>query len=169
VKAASPNDAHRPLGAGLELAAVLSHQEKRTVANDYTIRFENAVYQLLSPAWPGERGGQVIVEQRLDGSMKVRFKQRYLEYRKIKDAVAAEEAMGALPPNPRSLPQAPIPAAVKTRGAKAEGRVDESTRPAVHRPAGRSGRTPALPCPSGGGSCGSGKDAWRPAPSHPWR
>ena len=78
VKAASPNDAHRPLGAGLELAAVLSHQEKRTVANDYTIRFENAVYQLLSPAWPGERGGQVIVEQRPDGSMTARFKRRYL-------------------------------------------------------------------------------------------
>src|SRR5437868_5027556 len=28
---------------------------KRTVANDYTIRFENQVYQLLPPVWPGER------------------------------------------------------------------------------------------------------------------
>lgn len=171
VKAASENDAHRPLGPvgpGLELAAVLSCQEKRTVANDYTIRFENAVYQLLAPAWPGERGGQVIVEKRLDGSMKVRFKARYLEYKRIEDAVAAAKAMGALPPNPRSLSLEPIPAA-RGAGLRSEGRADESTRPAVHRPAERSGRTPAEPCPSGGGSCGSGKDAWRPALGHPWR
>ena len=53
------------------------------VANDYTIRFENGIYQLLPPAWPGERGGKVIVEQRLDGSMKIRFKDRYLEYREV--------------------------------------------------------------------------------------
>lgn len=168
VKAASTNDAHRSLGTGLDLAAVLSCQAKRTVANDYTIRFENAVYQLLAPAWPGERGGQVIVEQRLDGSMRVRFKRRYLEHKKIEDAVAAAKTMGAPPPNPRSLPQGPIPAA-GAREVNKEGRADESARPAVHRPAGRSGRTPALPCPSGGGSCGSGKDAWRPAPTHPWR
>ena len=169
VKAASRNDAHRPLGPGLELAAVLSHQEKRTVANDYTIRFENARYQLLAPAWPGERGGQVIVERRLDGSMKVRFQRRYLEHRRIKDAVAAEETMEAPPPNPRSLSLKPIPAEVKSACVETEGRAEESTRPAVHRPAGRSGRTPALPCPSSGGSCGSGNQAWRPAPSRPWR
>lgn len=169
VKAASKNDAHRPVGPGLDLVGVLSHQEKRTVANDYTIRLENQVYQLLPPAWPGQRGGQVIVEKRLDGSMKVRFKQRYLEHKKIEGAVAAAEAMGALPPTPRSLAQEPIPAELGPKRVKQKGRADESTRPAVHRPAGRSGRTPALPCPSGGGSCGSGKDAWRPAPTHPWR
>jgi hypothetical protein len=74
------------------------------VANDYTIRFENESYQLLPPAWPGERGGKVIVEQRLDGSMKVRFKTRYLEYRKIEKRKEEDgRTMGALPPNPRSL------------------------------------------------------------------
>jgi hypothetical protein len=44
VKAASPNDAHRALGSKLNLAAILSHQTTRVVANDYTIRFENQVY-----------------------------------------------------------------------------------------------------------------------------
>ena len=169
VKAASMNDAHRPMGMGLDLHAILSHQEKRVVANDYTIRLENQVYQLLPPAWPGERGGQVIVEKRLDGSMRIRFRKRYLEYKRIEAAAAAASDMGAPPPNPRSLTPGPIPAEAKTQRLKKKGRVDESTRPAVHRPAGRSGRTPAEPCPSGGGSCGSGKGAWRPAPSHPWR
>ena len=51
------------------------------VANDYTVRFENRAYQLLPPAWPGQRGGTVTIERRLDGSMRVRFKGRYLEYK----------------------------------------------------------------------------------------
>jgi transposase len=41
-------DAHRPLGPGHDLEAILSIQEERVVANDYTIRFRNRFYQLLS-------------------------------------------------------------------------------------------------------------------------
>jgi len=155
VKAACVNDAHRALGQVLDLPAILSIQESRNVNNDYTIRLDNEFYQLLPPAWPGERGGTVIVEKRLDGSMKVRFKKRYLEYK----------ALGALPPNPRSLALPPIPAEVQ-----AKDRALVSARSsAVHRPARHSGRTPAEPCPPGGGSCGRGKAAFRPTPDHPWR
>ena len=167
-KPSSPNDAHRQLGRKQDLAAILSHQTTRVVANDYTIRFENEIYQLLAPAWPGERGGKVIVEQRLDGSMKVRFKDRYLEHRQVEKRKEedGEVEMGALPPNPRSLAHQPIPAGVESISPA----VVETTGPdAVHRTGGRSGRTPAEPCPPVGGSCGRGKDAYRPAPSHPWR
>lgn len=169
VKAASDNDAHRPLDKRQDPSAILSIQQARHVANDYTIRFENQVYQLLPPAHPGQRGGKVVVEQRLDGVMKIRFKGRYLEYRVVEEAERNKEkdgeVLGAPPPSPRSLSPEPIPA----ERPKAKGRVDESTRPAVHRHAGRSGRTPAEPYPSGAGSCGSGKQAWRPASNHPWR
>jgi hypothetical protein len=167
VKPASESNGHRPLGPGHDLAAILSVQDVRMVGNDYTIRLENEFYQLLPPAWPGQRGGKVIVEHRLDGSMKVRFKERYLEFAKIGKSKEGEQSeMGALPPIPRSLALEPIPAGV----GKREGRVDGSTQPpAVHRPGGRSGRTPALPYPPAGKSCGSGKDAYRPASTHPWR
>lgn len=167
-KASSGNDAHRPLGKRQDLAAILSIQERRVVANDYTIRFENRVYQLLPPTWPGLRGGKVTVEQRADGSMHVRFKGRYLAYRAVEGKKEEDGGVesGALPPNPRSLTPEPIPAGV---GKERTSRADESTRPAVHRTGGRSGRTPAEPYPPAGGSCGSGKGAWRPEPSHPWR
>jgi hypothetical protein len=166
VKPASPNDAHRPVGR-LDVRAILSIQEERVVANDYTISFQGRVYQLLAPAWPGERGGRVIVEKRADGAMKIRFKGRYLEYEALAAAdAAAVKVLVAPPPNPRSLAPEPMPAV----GRNAKGRADESTRPtAVHRPAGRSGRTPALPCPPGGTSGGISKRPWRPAPAHPWR
>ena len=171
VKPASGNDAHRPLGRGHDLAAILSVQETRVVANDYTVRFGNRVYQLLPPAWPGGRGGKVTIEQRLDGSTKVRFRQRYLEYREVAQAAKAKDkdgqGAGALPPDPRSLAHQPIPAEA---GAKAKDRAGIPARSsAVHRAGGRSGRTPALPCPPASRSCGRGKDAYRPAPDHPWR
>jgi hypothetical protein len=175
VKAASGNDAHRPLGKAHDLAAILSVQETRVVANDYTIRFGGRAYQLLPPVWPGQRGGKVTVERRLDGSMRVRFKHRYLEYREAapaeqaaRDGGAAGQGAGALPPDPRSLAPEPIPAG--QAGREAKGRAGTPARPpAVHRAGGRSGRTPAEPCPPAGRSCGRGKDAYRPAPDHPWR
>ncbi len=71
--APQPSDAHRPLGPGQNLAAILSIQEERVVANDYTIRFRNRFYQLLKPVHPGERGGRVVIELRLDGKMAIRF------------------------------------------------------------------------------------------------
>jgi transposase len=164
-KAASGNDAHRPLGNSLDLDAILSIQHERVVANDYTIRIDNRVYQLLPPAWPGLRKGKVIVERRADGSMRVRFKRRYLKFQEVKDAVAAAGMPGALPPDPRSLARKPIPAGVGER----EDRIESTRPPAVHRPAGRSGRTPALPYPADGKSCGTSKAAYRPPPTHPWR
>ena len=106
----------------------------------------------------------MIVEKRLDHSMKIRFKQRYLEYRRIEEA---EKGLAAPGGERLSLAPEPIPAEVK---AKAKGRGNSVTRPsAVHRTGGRSGRTPAEPCPPAGGSCGSSKGAWRPASTHPWR
>jgi DNA-binding Lrp family transcriptional regulator len=165
MKPQSRNDAHRPLGPAHDLAAILAHQEPRTVANDYTIQYEGRVYQLHKPVWPGQRGGQVIVECRRDGSMQVRFRGRYLSFQPMAEKKQETEGMGAPPPNPRSLSHEPIPA-----DAQAKGRVAKTTRPsAVHRAAGRSGRTSALPCPPNGRSCGSSKAAWRPGPQHAWR
>jgi transposase InsO family protein len=176
VKPASVNDAHRPLGPRQDLSAILSIQESRRVANDYTIRFQNQVYQLLPPAHPGQRGGQVIVEQRLDGSMKVRFKGRYLEYRKLEEPQGRGPAQGRGPEGLAapggevlSLALTPIPAEAKDPKEAKDRAAAPARSSAVHRTAGRSGRTPALPCPPSGGSCGSSKHAWHPAPLHPWR
>jgi hypothetical protein len=164
-KPASENDAHRPIGK-LDLNAILSIQQTRVVMNDYTIRFQSRVYQLAPPALPGQRGGKVIVENRADGSMKVRFKGKYLAFEQAPGTPAnlRDDEMGALPPNPRSLPHELIPV------MEANGPAGSPTGPiTAHQAGGRSGRTPALPCPPAGGSCGSSKQSWRPASNHPWR
>jgi len=71
-------DAHRST-EGFDLDAILSRQETRTVTNDYTIQFRNTRYQIARDSvLAGLRAAKVIVEERLDGSVQVRFKERYL-------------------------------------------------------------------------------------------
>jgi hypothetical protein len=65
--ARQPADAHRLLEPGHDLAAILSIQEERVVANGYTTRSRNRSYQLFKPVYPGQRGGRVVVELRLGG------------------------------------------------------------------------------------------------------
>ena len=157
-------DAHRELGQAFNVAAILSLQELRTVANDYTVRFENRHYQLDKPIYPGERGGKVIIEVRLDGSMAIRFGEHYLKYHEI--TAAGVVLGGAAPQTPRSLaPLGPTP------GEQEEGPTsgEEAGRCGVQPTGGRSGRTSAEPYPPDGAAESTKKGRHRPAADHPWR
>ena len=73
---AGSSEAHRPLRAEHELASILSLVEERIVTSDYTIRYQGKIYQIgRGDIHPGLRGGRVRVEQRLDGSLAVKFRQ----------------------------------------------------------------------------------------------
>jgi hypothetical protein len=157
-------DAHRPLGPGHDLAAILSIQEERVVANGYTVRSRSRFYQLLKPVYPGERGGRVVIELRLDGSMAVRFRGHYLKYQ---EAPAVGSSGGRCPPGP---PEFSASAADASAG-EAEGRAsaEEAPAPGAQPAGGRSGRTPAGPYPPDGGADDSKQGRRRPAEDHPWR
>jgi Integrase core domain len=79
VEPAHPDDAHRPLDRNHDLAASLSHVETRQVRNNYTIPLDAELYQIEREAIvSGLRKASVRVEKRLDGSIAVRFRERYL-------------------------------------------------------------------------------------------
>lgn len=156
------SDAHRPLGAAFNLAAILSLQEQRVVANDYTIRFHNRCYQLQPPIYPGERGGRVIVETRLDGSLAIRFQQHYLKYTEV----AAATRLGGSAPKPPEFSALPADARVTEKG---QAPATEARPSGVQPTNGRSGRTPAEPYPPAGGAEDTPTQPWRPAQDHPWR
>ena len=115
------SDAHRGLGASHRLESVLSIQTERVVSNDYVVRLDNRFYQLLAPVYPGERGGRVVIEERLDGTMAIRFGKRYLKYRELT----------AGPSDGRSgrTPAAPDPAE-----GKSAKRSEQRTRPDKNHP-----------------------------------
>ena len=82
VQAAHANDAHRLLGREHNLAAILSHVEQRQVANNYTVRYSGKLYQIdRQDICVGLRTARVHVEERLDGTLAVRFQDKYLRVR----------------------------------------------------------------------------------------
>jgi hypothetical protein len=79
VAPANPTDAHRPLRRAHDLAASLSVVEGRVVTNDYTLRYQGKMYQIArADLGGGLRGAKVRVEKRLDGTVAVKFRDRYL-------------------------------------------------------------------------------------------
>jgi hypothetical protein len=156
------SDAHRSLGAAFNLAAILSLQEQRVVANDYTIRFHNRGYQLQPPIYPGERGGRVIVETRLAGSLASRFQKHYLKYAEL----PAGTRLGGSAPKPPELSALPADASVTEEG---QASATEARPSGVQPTSGGSGRTPAEPYPPPGGAEATPTQPWRPAKDHPWR
>jgi hypothetical protein len=99
-------DAHRPLLPIHSLAKILSIRLDRTVRNDYTVRFNNLFMQIL-PAQKIRPSQSVLVEIRLDGSIHLRFKQSYLQYKFIDKPVLA---LGRrLPEKMRKLQKKPKP------------------------------------------------------------
>lgn len=101
VQPASAEDAHRPLGKEHNLAAVLSHVERRQVTNDYTIRWDGKLYQIdRRDVRTGMRKGWVRVEQRLDGSIAVRFQDQYVRVRRCAQPVRELSPARAVAPKP---------------------------------------------------------------------
>jgi hypothetical protein len=157
------DDAHRPLGPAHDLKAILSIQEQRVVSNDYTIRFRNRIYQLLKPAHPGERGGNVVIEERLDGSMAIRFRGHYLKYQEVSPDGSSPGGSAPRPPKFNAL--------AADASAMEEGRAssEETAAPGVQPAGGRSGRTSAEPYPPDGKAEDTAQQKRRPAKDHPWR
>jgi hypothetical protein len=90
VRPANADNAHRPLEKSHNLAASLSYVAQRQVRPDYTLRWDGKLYQIDRRAvTPGLRDANVRVEQRLDGTLAVRHRERYLP---IEECVVAEKA-----------------------------------------------------------------------------
>ena len=83
VPARNANNMHRPLSNEMRvrLSSIFSVQSKRKVGNDYTIQFKNQWLQLKDTQKAAVyKRDEVIIEERLDGTIHVRMKRVYLEY-----------------------------------------------------------------------------------------
>ncbi|MDP3542883.1 MAG: ISNCY family transposase [Elusimicrobiota bacterium] len=84
VDPANNTDAHRPLLADHRLDQILSRRTTRSIANDYTVRFEKRFFQLFEdqPVRVGPKD-KIEVEIRLDGTTHLRAKGTYLRFKTI--------------------------------------------------------------------------------------
>jgi len=105
-KPATPANLHRSR-KGFDLEAILSRQHTRTVAKDYTISFQNQLLLIhRKEIIAGLRGSKVIMEQRLDGSLRMRWRTRYLKFEPIErpHKTTKKKAGDALGLRPKTSP-----------------------------------------------------------------
>lgn len=104
----SPEDGHRQLVPGVELASVFAFEETRCVANDWTIRYDNRWYQITGPreGMPRPRA-RVTVQRRLDSSLHLLYRGQVLSFREV--PLEARVVRPRVRPQTVPKPQAPQP------------------------------------------------------------
>ena len=72
-------DLHRPLPKGIELDKIFSIRTPRALRNDFTVAHEGKLYQVEDNI----RSKEVVVEERINGSLFITYKDRALRYKQI--------------------------------------------------------------------------------------
>lgn len=108
VDPASPTNAHRPLFANHRLDQILSRRTTRSIANDYTVRFEKRFFQVCEdqPVRIAPKD-KIEIEIRLDGTTHLRAKGAYLRFKPIEKRpymphLAAQPSRGKQYDDPRT-------------------------------------------------------------------
>lgn len=82
VEPAKPVDVHRPLLTSQDLDAILSIQKDRQVHNDSVVRIDNR-FLLLDEGHGLRPGTKVVVQQRLDGTLRIERQGRYFQFKQV--------------------------------------------------------------------------------------
>jgi len=85
VKPRRRRDGHRS-ARGFDLAAILCPHETRRVANDHTVSIDRTLWQIQAGG-PSLAGQTLLVERRLDGTLRLRQGERYLAFGRAARAV----------------------------------------------------------------------------------
>jgi len=96
--ALSQADLHRPALHSRELDRILCIKEERTLRNDFTVMHNSKLYQIENIT----RAKKVMVEEWLDGSLRISHKGRNLEYREIESVVKEKAHVACLREKKRS-------------------------------------------------------------------
>jgi transposase len=80
-------DLHRPLGRGVDLDAILCKKTERTLRNDFTVAHDRKLYQVEEAI----QASKVTVQDRIDGSLRIYYKDRALRFREITERPLREE------------------------------------------------------------------------------
>jgi len=81
VRPRDKEDLHRPLPRGIDLDGILCIKTERTLRNDFTVAHNHKLYQIEEAT----KASEVIVQDRMNGSMRITYQGRALRFREIKE------------------------------------------------------------------------------------
>ncbi len=112
IAAAKPQDWHRPPKPSMDLGRILSIQEPRVVANDWTVRWRNRVLQLPRETAEWITSGQTVtVCEQLDGKLRVFAGEREVSWSPNRLPAAPKPRRNGAPRGPTGSTQGRKPAA----------------------------------------------------------
>ena len=85
VEPRSSADFHRPVPQGMDLRHVFCLEETRTVGNDWVVRYKNRFFQIASQSNLPPNGRKVIVQEHLDGAVRIVHREREVLFTEIKE------------------------------------------------------------------------------------
>jgi len=85
VEPRSSADFHRPVPQGMDLRHVFCLEETRTVGNDWVVRYKNRFFQIASQSNLPPSGRKVIVQEHLDGAVRIVHREREVLFTEIKE------------------------------------------------------------------------------------
>ena len=103
--AASADDFHVAVPRGIRLDAVFRLEEKRTVSNDWVVRYDNRYFQIERQSHRPPARSSVQVYEAPDGAIEIRYRDRAMRYQELSaKALTAKRADAAAD---RPVPAAP--------------------------------------------------------------
>lgn len=87
VKALYSDNLHRPIPKGLSLDKILCKREEHPLRNDFTVAHDKKLYQIEDDT----RAKKVAVEERVDGSLLITYKDKPLKFKQITFCPKKEE------------------------------------------------------------------------------
>jgi transposase len=106
VRPREKEDLHRPLPGGLDLNAILCIKTERTLRNDFTVAHHHKLYQIEEAT----KATKVIVQDRMDGSMRITYQGQSLKFREITERPIRENKPSVAPKRRRTyIPPADHP------------------------------------------------------------
>ena len=87
---ADPADYHVPIPEGLNLEDVFCWEDSRVLANDWTFRFETRLFQIQKQNNLPPAKTRIKVLKRMDGSIKVLYRDRPVSFKEISSRPAQE-------------------------------------------------------------------------------
>ena len=110
---ASPEDFHVAISRGVRLDAVFRLEEKRTVSNDWVVRYDNRFLQIERQSHQPPARSTVLVYEAANGQIEIRYRERVMRWREIAPAsVLAKHTTSPQawrPAPPPSTAVAPVP------------------------------------------------------------